>query len=181
MKTNPFSKQTLSRLARTTILVACLAPAACKGRSAGNTTATVNALVTREPRETKFDNGQVKETFSVTKDKSGNYVKDGSYARFHQSGQKAEEGTYKADKIDGHWQEWDEQGKLTLDLHFADGKREGAYAKYRNGSPRIVGNYSQDKLSGPFKFIDDGSVITGEMARGVPEGPWTLTDASGKL
>ena len=165
------------RAAWLALLVGASCPAACKAQSTA-----AAAVLQGELRETRYDNGQKKEAFYVVKDKSGNYVKDGVYARFHQSGQKAEEGSYKADKLEGQWQQWDESGKRTLDIRYVGGKREGAYAKYVDGAPVISGNYTKDKLSGPVKFMGyDGTVVSGSMADGAPAGAWAITEASGKL
>jgi antitoxin component YwqK of YwqJK toxin-antitoxin module len=155
--------------------------ASCKGQGQASAGSMLDELAGREKRETKFENGQKKEEYSVVKDKSGNYVKDGPYVSFHQSGQKNEEGAFKADSSEGHWQKWDENGKLTLDLSFKAGKRDGKFTAYTAGAMTQSGSYLNDQLSGPFKYLGfDGLVVAGEMAGDAPTGAWSVTEAAGK-
>jgi antitoxin component YwqK of YwqJK toxin-antitoxin module len=162
--------------------VILLAVSACKGQTSSAQSSVLDSLAGREKRETKYDNGQKKENFSVLKDKAGNYVKDGPYESFHQSGQKSEEGAYEADERDGHWQAWDENGKLTADINYKRGKREGAFTVYADGKPTQTGNYSGDQLSGVFKYFAlEGVTVSGTMNAGAPVGAWVIADTSGKV
>ncbi|MFZ5896273.1 MAG: toxin-antitoxin system YwqK family antitoxin [Myxococcota bacterium] len=164
------------------LAVAVLTAIACKSPSASVQASQTDTPLGREQRETKFENGQRKEIFSVVKDKAGNYVKDGPYTAFHQSGQKAEEGSFRADRLDGHWQKWEDDGKLSTDLTYKNGQREGAFAVYAGGKPKQTGTYLHDQLSGPFKYLAfDGLVVAGTMTADAPSGTWSVTDTSGKL
>jgi hypothetical protein len=163
------------------VLLLCLAPGACKARAEGSQGSMVDTLVGREQRENKFDNGQKKEVFSVVKDPQGNYLKDGPVSAFHQNGQKAQEGAYKSDQRDGHWQKWDDDGKLSLDISYKNDKREGAFTAYAGGKPIQTGSYANDELSGPFEYLAfDGLVVTGTMKSGKPVDAWSVNEVSGK-
>ncbi|MGC4093014.1 MAG: hypothetical protein QM756_35030 [Polyangiaceae bacterium] len=168
-------------------LIACAVLAAgitfgCKTQSAEGKVTTIESLVAREKRETSFDNGQKREQYLVRRDKGGSYVKDGSYTSFHLGGQKAEEGSFKDGNADGRWQRWDENGKLSVELNYRVGKREGAYTAFNDGRPRESGNFTGDQLSGPYKYFAlNDSVVAGNTQAGVPTGTWTITDAGGKL
>jgi len=161
-------------------LLSCIATG-CKGHSDAQA-GLLDGIEGREKRETKYDNGQRKEEFSVIKDKAGNYVKDGPYVSFHQSGQKSEEGSYKADKMVGHWQTWDSAGKLTLDIVYRDGAREGAFKTYADGVLTQSGSYAADRLEGSYQYTAfDGFVVSGAMHADVPDGAWKIAEKSGKV
>jgi antitoxin component YwqK of YwqJK toxin-antitoxin module len=155
---------------------------ACKGNAETSQVSMLESLAGREKRETKYDNGQRKDEFTVAKDSGGNYVKDGPSVSFHQNGQKSEEGTYQSGQPHGHFQKWDEDGRLTLDIGFEHGKREGKFTGYVDGVVTQTGSYTHDALQGPFRYLAfNGFVVAGEMAADVPTGNWTITDNAGKL
>jgi hypothetical protein len=170
-----------SRRTASLVLLLCLALGACRTRAEGSEASVLDSTAGREQRENKFDNGQKKEAFSVVKDKQGNYVKDGPYAAFYQNGQKSEEGAFKSDHPEGHWQKWGDDGKLTLDINYKNGKREGAFSLYASGTLMQTGSYSNDELSGPFKYLGfTGLVVTGAMEHDKPIAAWAINETSGK-
>jgi hypothetical protein len=163
------------------LLLFCLSLGGCKAHAEGSQGSVLDSLEGREPRESKFENGQKKEAYSVVKDKQGNYLKDGPFTSFHQNGQKEQEGAYKSDRPDGHWQRWGEDGKLTLDINYENGKREGAFTVYASGTPTQTGSYGGDELNGPFKYLGfEGLVVSGTMANGKPVDAWAINETSGK-
>ena len=60
----------------------------------------------RESRETKYDNGQLKEQYHVARDPGGSYVNDGPYLSYHLTGQKWKEGSFSLGKGSGEWSEY---------------------------------------------------------------------------
>jgi antitoxin component YwqK of YwqJK toxin-antitoxin module len=155
---------------------------ACKGNGDTSHVSMLESLAGREKRETKYDNGQKKDEFTVVKDSAGNYVKDGPSVSFYQNGQKSEEGTYQSGEPHGHFQKWDEDGKLTLDIGFEHGKREGKFTGYVDGVVTQTGSYTHDALQGPFRYLAfKGFVVAGDMAADAATGNWTISDDAGKL
>lgn len=159
----------------------CLLFTACKARE-GAARASALDRVPHEERTNNFDNGQKKETFSVVKDEHGNYVKDGSYMLYHQNGQKAEEGAFKAGGRDGHWQHWADDGKLTSSTNYLADKREGAFTDYEDGRQIKSGTYKNDELDGTYTYsASEKFTVSGAMSHGKPSGPWVITETSGKV
>jgi antitoxin component YwqK of YwqJK toxin-antitoxin module len=156
------------------LVVAWLSLAACKS-SAG---AAADAGAPHEARETKFENGQTKEKYSVKRSPKGDFVKDGLFTAFHQStGQKAEEGNFVDDKSEGRWQRWDENGKLTVDVQYKAGLRQGEFTSYVNGEVAQHGAYQADKLQGKLSLVGpEGVMISGMMNAERPTGLWTVID-----
>jgi uncharacterized protein with FMN-binding domain len=161
------------------LVVAWLSLAACKS-SAG---AAVDAGVPHEARETKYDNGQTKEKYSVKRSPKGDFVKDGLYTAFHQSsGQKSEEGSFVDDKLEGRWQRWDETGKLTMEMQYKAGLRQGEFTSYAGGEPSQHGSYEADKMQGKLTMVGpEGVQISGLMNADRANGPWTVIDRKKRM
>jgi antitoxin component YwqK of YwqJK toxin-antitoxin module len=88
----------------------------------------------RETRETKYDNGILKERYTVIKDKNGAYIKDGKYSKWYDNNQKQYETTYKVGKEDGRATSWYKNGQKQSETAYTEGKEEGHYIGwYING------------------------------------------------
>jgi antitoxin component YwqK of YwqJK toxin-antitoxin module len=136
----------------------------------------------REQRETRFDNGQIKESYSVKVGKDGSFLKDGLFTSFHQStGQKHQEGRYADDKPEGQWRTWDQAGKLTMVIGYLGGQREGEFKGMVDGNLVQQGTYRADKLEGSFSWHEIPElVIKGAMTDNLPTGVWTVTSEDGR-
>ncbi len=119
-----------------------------------------------EIRETKYNNGQTKERYTVVKDKEGNYLWDGNYSCWYENGQVKCTGSYSRRKpadttVDatgihiggrvGKWDLWYENGQKSQDCAYKDGKLDGPFAAwYKNGQKSQECIYKDGKLDGPF-------------------------------
>jgi antitoxin component YwqK of YwqJK toxin-antitoxin module len=116
------------------------------------TTALSVALIScdkHEIRETKFDNGQLKEQFSVLETKDGNFVKDGKYATWYQSGQPKNEGLYENGKLSGNWKNWYSNGQTESEYNYVRDTVDGPFKKwYENGQKRVEAEEKMGKLVG---------------------------------
>ncbi len=161
------------------IAVVVWAASACNPRGSAHSS---RAAPVREHRETRYGNCQLNEQFSVVKDEVGNYVKDGPYVSFYSNGQKQLEANYKADKLDGRWQRWDDFGKIAADFTYRDGKRQGPFSGYERGKLAETGAYDGDQRSGAYRYFGFRDlVVAGTMSYDLPTGPWTMTDKAGTL
>lgn len=113
-----------------------------------------------EKRETKYDNGQLHEQFSVLETKEGSFIKDGEYKTWFPSGQPESEGVYEAGKQMGNWKYW-----------------------YSNGQMKSDYNLVRDTLDGSFiKWYENGQkLIEGTKKMGVEVGPWTSWYENGQM
>jgi len=110
---------------------------------------------------------------------------------------------WKRGKLDGAWKKFVD-GKLAVESTYKDGLADGAYVEYRNGKQSLVGQFVADKkngtwtaynadgsvtltatykdgvLEGPWRQLDAGIVLDGEMRGGHRAGTWTQTDRAGQ-
>lgn len=101
-----------------------------------------------EKRETKYDNGQLKEQFSVLETEEGSFIKDGDYKTWYDGGQSETEGQYENGKKVGNWKNWYSNGQMKSDLNFVQDTLDGKYAYwYENGQKWTEGTTNKLVLS----------------------------------
>ncbi len=109
--------------------------------------------------------------------------KHGPYARYHDSGQKAEAGDYKNGQKAGPWKAWYEDGQLNWEAEFYDDVRDGPYTSYfKDGTKRSEGFYEDDKMDGRWQvYHKTGKVAEeGDYSAGKKEGRWTYFTDRGR-
>lgn len=113
-----------------------------------------------EKRETKYDNGQLKEQFSVLETEEGSFIKDGDYKTWFDGGQSQSEGQYENGKMVGNWKTWFSNGQMESDL-----------------------NYVRDTLDGKFlRWYENGQKMSEGMKKmGIEVGPWTFWYENGQM
>ena len=73
----------------------------------------------------------------------------GEYLKWHENGQKQEEGTYKDGKEDGRWMLYDENGQKEFDTTYKDGKEDGLETLwYENGQKATEAMHKAGKKNG---------------------------------
>jgi hypothetical protein len=108
-----------------------------------------------EKRESKYDNGQIKESFLVRKDSEGNYIKEGLYTSWYLNGQKKSEKTYVNGKIEGKSICWFENGQKQEESNFLNDSLDGLQIMwYENGQKKQEGIYKFGSLIGTYKEWD---------------------------
>jgi antitoxin component YwqK of YwqJK toxin-antitoxin module len=94
-----------------------------------------------------------------------NNLKDGPYKILSHKGKVigvAAEGAFKADKLDGINNTYNEQGVLTVERSYKDGALDGPSRWYaEDGSLKVEKNYSLGKENGKFIWKDKTGKITG--------------------
>ena len=76
----------------------------------------------QELREGNFPASQtVKERGCATLDSQGNYLKQGKWQFYFETGAKKAKATYKGGKMDGLTTTWDEYGRKNSEVRFKDG------------------------------------------------------------
>lgn len=104
------------------------------------------SCVKHEKRETKFDNGNLKEQFFVKKTKDGSFIPDGDYKTWFRNGQNQTLGQVKNGKKAGNWKRWYENGQLETDKNYMLDSLNGPYNEWHdNGQKAIEGYYKMDK------------------------------------
>ena len=77
---------------------------------------------------------------------------NGSYKKYYNDGQLAEEGACKDDKQEGLKKEYYKNGQLRAERNYKDGKQEGFNKVYSNGGQLLEeSNYENDKQEGSYK------------------------------
>jgi antitoxin component YwqK of YwqJK toxin-antitoxin module len=93
-----------------------------------------------EKRETKHDNGQLKEQFSVLETEDGSFIKDGDYKTWYESGQPESAGQFEDGKKGGNWKTWYKNGQMESDLNYVQDTIDGKYIRwYENGQKMSEG------------------------------------------
>ena len=93
-----------------------------------------------EKRETKHENGQLKEQFSVLETEDGSFIKDGDYKTWFDGGQAESEGQYENGKKVGNWRTWYSNGQMESDLNFVSDTVDGKFVNwYENGQKSSEG------------------------------------------
>lgn len=162
-----------------------------------------------EKRETKYDNGQLHEQFSVLETEQGSFIKDGEYKTWFPSGQPESAGQYEEGKLIGNWKYWYSNGQMKSDYNLVRDTLDGAFIKwYENGQKLIEGTKKMDKEIGSWtswyengqmssklnydesgkseglqtKWHDNGQKASEEnFLKGIKEGEFKFWDNKGKL
>ncbi len=115
-----------------------------------------------EKRETKYENGQLKEQFYVLETKDGNFIKDGSYKSWYENGQTEEEGKYSDSLKVGNWKSWHENGQLKLDVSYINDTLNGSYKEWHsNGQKRFERTLKMGKpIGGYFAWHKNGKIFS---------------------
>lgn len=152
------------------------------GHSPDSASGAPEEVDNRESRETKYDNGQLKEHYQVARDPSGSYVNDGSYLSYHLTGQKWEEGAFSRGKRTGEWTEWSESGAIRAKGHFSAGERDGDFVSYEaNGQVRSQTRWKQGLADGLWTvFLAGKPSVVGAFTAGAADGLWEHKDEAGK-
>lgn len=116
----------------------------------------------REIRETKYENGQIKEKYSVIQDKNGNFLRDGEYIKYYENGQKEEEKNYKNGKAEGLYKFWYKNGQLGEEYNFKDGEVNGLVKMwYKSGQKKSEVNHINNKIEGKVTVWEENGEIEG--------------------
>jgi antitoxin component YwqK of YwqJK toxin-antitoxin module len=74
---------------------------------------------------------------------------EGVFTLWHENGQKAQEGTYRDGKAEGFFVAWHENGQKLREGTFRDGKQEGVFTLWhKNGQKQAEGTYRDGKADG---------------------------------
>lgn len=146
------------------------------------------ACNSQEVREENFENGNPKLKFQVVENDEGNFIKNGYYKEWYQSGQlrinatylngqpndswvenfengnKMEEGKYVNGKKEGLWTIWHENGQMSKKTNYTNGMVDGKEnVWYSNGQISEENHYLKGKKHGICtKWLEDGSKIKEE-------------------
>jgi antitoxin component YwqK of YwqJK toxin-antitoxin module len=101
-----------------------------------------------------FANGQIKERFTH---KSEGIT--GVYISYYENGRIKSYRHYIDGKVDGLVKNWSERGKLADETMYHLGLKEGIAIEY-NDEYKVIGQYSNDKEEGEWKFIDTLGNVT---------------------
>lgn len=162
-----------------------------------------------EIRETKYENGQIKEKFFVTKTKDGSFVNEGVYEKWYQNGQLALKGEYSGGKKINKWVQWYESGKIENEAFFENDSLNGAFKQwYENGQKKAEGVVKMGKKTGQWdqwfedgkmasrqSYLDNGKLNGNQFfwhengkksyevsyLNGMRDGAWSYWDKAGKL
>jgi antitoxin component YwqK of YwqJK toxin-antitoxin module len=131
-------------------------------------TAILTSCDKHEKRETKHDNGQLKEQFSVLETEGGSFIKDGDYKTWFESGQQESIGQFEDGKKQGNWKTWYKNGQMQSDLNYVQDTIDGKYIRwYENGQKLVEGTtkktvdigeytswYENGQMNSKFNYTD---------------------------
>jgi uncharacterized protein len=180
-----------SRLARPAFVVSLLAAWMQVGAIAQHPSAVsaIECAAGARPVRHATENG-----FSLLCERSDG-TREGPFATYFGNGQKATEGAYRGNELDGRFQAWYANGRLREQGTFLNGKKEGPWIEwYESGSKAKEGAYKEDEEYGLWKaWYANGQIkeegeyrgrmpANGRMNLRVPrrEGPWTFWYENGK-
>jgi len=103
--------------------------------------------------------------------------RDGAYVARYESGGHAEEGAYRDDLATGPWTTWYDNGVKATEGSYDAGLPVGSWSTWdRDGLPASAGAYVAGYADGTWSFwrwqIGERVKATGQVVRGVLEGPW---------
>lgn len=82
---------------------------------------------------------------------------------YHPNGKKYIEGGFKAEKREGYWASWFENGNLWSEGEFKNGESHGKRTVYhQNGKIYYEGNYDMGKRTGIWKYYDENGKLLNE-------------------
>lgn len=113
-----------------------------------------------EKRETKHDNGQLKEQFSVLETKDGSFIKDGEYKTWYETAQSESVGQYEQGKKVGNWKHWYKNGQMESDYNYVKDTLDGKYVRwFENGQKSAEGTTNKLIDVGEFtSWYDNGQM-----------------------
>jgi antitoxin component YwqK of YwqJK toxin-antitoxin module len=138
----------------------------------------------RQERQLKYDNGNLKESYEVIEQPNGSFFKDGVYKTWYENGQISvsgiykdnqksgkwttyyrtgavqEEGTYEHNEKSEKWNEYAENGQVLKEYQYSKGSLSGLQQSwYENGQKKVETHYLLGKLDQYYKmWNEDGSV-----------------------
>lgn len=127
---------------------------------------------------------QTKEEFDATKDAEGNFVKNGSYKRYHPNGQLAAEGSYTEGRKHGKWTYWDEEGVKIREEDYTEGVLDGHVMEfYPDGKRKRKTTYKNGEVDGHCVFFHPNGMESsaGYMVGDKRDGEWLFWTDRGKL
>jgi hypothetical protein len=74
----------------------------------------------------------------------------GAYTRWHESGQIAEQATFRAGQYEGPSLQWDPEGRILEEGTYRSGQRDGLWKTYRNGLLNFEGEFKNGVQDGRF-------------------------------
>lgn len=87
----------------------------------------------------------------------------GLWTLWHYNGEKYEEGNYMDGRETGKWREWTNNGKLIMECNYLDGKLSGQFESWHeNGKKKIEGKYSNGGRIGSWYWWDINGEKEGE-------------------
>ena len=126
---------------------------------------TIVSCDKHEKRETKYDNGQLHEQFSVLETKEGSFIKDGEFKTWFPSGQPESNGQYEDGKQMGNWKYWYSNGQMLNDCNFVRDTLDGAFIKwYENGQKLIEGTKKMGMEIGPWTSWDENGQMSSKLS-----------------
>lgn len=137
-------------------------------------TVTLLGCDKHEKRETKHDNGQLKEKFSVLETKDGSFIKDGAYNTWYDSGQPESTGQFEEGKKIGNWKTWYKNGQMKSDVNYTRDTLDGKYIVwYENGQKMEEGTTQKSIKVGEYtSWYENGQMKSKfTFAAGKKEGP----------
>lgn len=101
--------------------------------------------------------------------------KEGSFTYFYKNGVKSKEGVYQNNLKEGEWQEWNNEGKLSVRNNYKKGKKVGTNLSWFDNGSVIDSTILDENGNGnSFGFYDDGTKkAEGKYTAGDKNGLWT--------
>jgi len=91
-----------------------------------------------ETRETRYENGQPKEKFSVLETKDGSFIKDGEYNTWYPGDKPETAGQYENGKKTGNWKNWYLNGQLKDDCNYTRDTLDGEFIRWHENGQKLV-------------------------------------------
>ena len=108
----------------------------------------------------------------------------GTWLEYDANGHLRKRADYKADKLNGKWAAYHNEGGIETEGTMADGMREGEWTQYYvNGKPRSIKHYKNNQIHGAVKlyYQTGGLMAEGDYVEGYEEGPWKVYLEDGRL
>lgn len=139
----------------------------------------------REVRETKYSNGSLEEKFYVIQVEDGSFLRDGSYNKWYENGQKESTGYFIRGKRNGNFKFWYLNGNIKADCSYRNDTLDGNYKSwYENGQLESAGDYKMGKKIGEWlEYYENGQIkFKGKFSNpDVADGEHTSWHKNGKL
>ena len=122
-----------------------------------------------------YEKGEKRARVELTRTGDGDWVREGNFERWYANGNLHMQGPMKADREEGLWHKYHENGQLKKKLSFAGGDLHGPYESwYANGQKSSEGEFAQGQPVGTWTvWKEDGSLdadrtgryVDGELVR----------------